>query len=336
MSGVSSIGSALRAELEQVSGPGARLARARDFAASLADRAAGHGWTGVASGLRDVESELASGVSQFDDFHRAGTAAAVHLGLVGDQSSVDEVLARLGEASDELATSLGKLAATVGTVGAATAACAGAGQKGLSASLVLIRADLLRTGQRVERAQHDCDTAKRSLMEWLSDSPDSGSPKQTRLSGPAVAAPYPPTTSGDEVSTSHPDRTPRRTAGATEFDVLVDPRGAPRAARPAEPVAIFFTAEEFKRQRADEARWPAPSRGRQRVVAVGTMAAMAAEATIGSALNLGGSMGQAIGGLFFGTVAYFVAVPEFKRTWRETKPKHQAGRNKKERGHGKG
>ena len=67
------------------------------------------------------------------------------------------------------------------------------------------------------------------------------------------------------------------------------------------------------------------------MMAVGALGLLAAEATIGAALNLGSSAGQAAGGFFIGTIAYFAGVPEFKRRWRETKPKHQPQSTAKER-----
>jgi hypothetical protein len=99
-------------------------------------------------------------------------------------------------------------------------------------------------------------------------------------------------------------------------------------------VTGFFTLDEIRRERADEPEPPKYTRARRRLIAVGTLAVLAAEATIGSALNLASPAGQAVGGLLFGTIATIAGVPVFKQTWRETKPKHQARSTAKERARG--
>lgn len=362
MSRFTEITEALRVTCGEAPALTSRVERARASATNLADRADSHGWTGVAASMRGAVDALGSIVVELAQFQRAAEAALVKLDLIDDQGSVEHVSVHLTGAQQELTTAAQKMDAVTGLVDAALQACAQAGQRGLPTALNALLEDVIATRGRLEESRNACDAERQAVEAWLQDNSDQGtasggsaaestSPGLGDRSTPSAAdgrvAPQGSGTQGD--ASAAPDTPPSpqppadearaRSSGQTRFDLLIDPTGqarAPETPEASEPSSTFFPPEEFDRRRDEVPEPREHSRFSRRLRAAGTLALLAAEAAIGSAADLGSSAGQAAVGLFFGTIATIVGVPEFKRVVRETKPKHKARLTAKERARGQG
>jgi hypothetical protein len=325
-----------------------RVERARASATSLADRADAHGWTGVAASMRGAVDALGNVVGELTEFQRAGEAAVAELDLIDDQGSVEQVSVHLSGAQQELTTAAQKVDAVTGLVDAALQACAQAGQRGLPTALNAFREDVIATRGRLEESKNACDAERQAVEAWLQENPDQGT-QGSDSGGAAAARPGDGSTAGTSTPENNApqgnpsgssETSPAQQPDAdvvrppTAFDKLVDPTGQKRAPQATEPVAGFFTLDEIKRETADEPEPRKVSRFSRRLMAAGSLTLLAAEATIGSAANLGSSAGQFMVGLFLGTIATVVGVPEFKRTVRETKPKHKPRMTARERARG--
>src|SRR5690349_23478060 len=98
MSDFAEITGALRATCAQVPVLGSRVERAHASAVSLADRADGHGWAGVAASMRVAVEALGAAGQELLESQRAGEAAVVQLELIDDQGSVAQVSTHLAGA----------------------------------------------------------------------------------------------------------------------------------------------------------------------------------------------------------------------------------------------
>lgn len=310
--------------------------------------------------MRGAVDALGNVVGELTEFQRAGEAAVAELDLIDDQGSVEQVSVHLSGAQQELVTAVQNVDAVTGLVDAALQACAQAGQRGLPTALNALREDVIETRGRLEESKNACDAERQAVEAWLQESSDQGTAssgstgesssagsgdRSTPSAADGTVAPQGSSTQGDASGpTNMPppqppaDESRARTRGPTRFDMLIDPTGRatlPEAAEASEPSSTFFPPEEFERRR-DEAPEPREySRFSRRMRAAGTLTLLAAEAAIGSAADLGSSAGQAAVGLFFGTIATIVGVPEFKKVVRETKPKHKARLTAKERARGR-
>jgi hypothetical protein len=356
MSGFAEISEALQATCGETPALQSRVERVRASADSLADQADSHGWTGVAGSMRGAVDALATGLVELAEFQRASEAALTQLDSIDDQGSVVQVSVHLVGAQEELAVAVQRLDAVTGLVDAALQACAQAGQRGLPIPLSAVRDDVIETRGRLEQSRNACDAERRAVEAWLQENPDhpTNSSESGAESTPQLADRSTPSATegtvareGDETRNDAPgfrnapasqqrqaDETGAVARAPTKFDKLIDPSGQTKMPRGSRPSSTFFTSEEFER-RAEEA--PAPrkhSRASRRLMAAGTLALVATEATVGSALDLGSALGQAVGGLFFGTVLTIIGIPEFKKVVRETKPKHKARLTAKERARG--
>jgi hypothetical protein len=353
MTGLAEVTGALRAACGEGPGLTSRVERARVSAISLADRADSHGWTGVAASMRGAVDALGSVVAELVESQRAGVAALAQLDLIDDQGSAEQVSVYLVAAQRELATAVQKLDAVAGFMDVALDACAQAGQRGLPIALTSLRADLVETRSRLEGSRNACDQERVLVEAWLQESPDQGTEGgdssvesvaepsddgSTPRPAPGTMEPDSDETRGGPSGSSQPPSSQRpgtSAAGApTVFDRLVDPTGQKRAPQASEPATGFFTLDELKRGTATEPEPRKYSRFSRRLMAAGSLALLAVEATLGSATNLGSSAGQFMAGLFFGTIATIVGVPEFKKVVRETKPKHKPRLTAKERARG--
>lgn len=127
-------------------------------------------------------------------------------------------------------------------------------------------------------------------------------------------------------------------AAQDTFDHLLDPSDRTLLPREAESGGSQLRSEEEWGARQATAGNAAPEAGltrrTRRFLALTAASTLIAQATAGAFLELGSSMGQAIGTAVFGAVALLIEGPEITKTLRETRRKRSTKSRVRKRAHG--
>jgi hypothetical protein len=121
---------------------------------------------------------------------------------------------------------------------------------------------------------------------------------------------------------------------ADSFDLVIDPTGRTRLTPARQPPNEFLQRGENLRL-ATEAAVPTPvSRRTRKLRDLAILGAVAAEVSVGAALEFGSSLGQAVGDLVFGSLAVAAAAIAYKHRRRDDLPRHQPILTARERARG--